>query len=135
MSLRIIRKVKKYAVVSKYGYCYIVRDKKWKQYIKRKHQWQTSLGANYFQKDWSNFMHPDDFLIDMITQGKARTDADDMRWLLQKVETLFFMNKEKDKQIKLDKEEKERLREKIAQLEIQSSIVDVDISSLRRLYA
>ena len=80
-------------------------------------------------------MHPDDFLIDMITQGKARTDADDMRWLLQKVETLFFMNKEKDKQIKLDKEEKERLRKKIAQLEIQSSIVDVDISSLRRLYA
>jgi len=80
-------------------------------------------------------MHPDDFLIDMITQGKARIDADDMRWLLQKVETLFFMNKEKDKQIKLDKEEKERLREKIAQLEIQSSIVDVDISSLRRLYA
>ena len=80
-------------------------------------------------------MHPDDFLIDMITQGKARIDADDMRWLLQKVETLFFMNKEKDKQIKLDKEEKERLRKKIAQLEIQSSIVDVDISSLRRLYA
>ena len=80
-------------------------------------------------------MHPDDFLIDMITQGKARIDADDMRWLLQKVETLFFMNKEKDKQIKLDKEEKERLRKKIAQLEIQSNIVDVDISSLRRLYA
>jgi len=28
VALKIIKKVKKYAVVSKYGYCCIVRDKK-----------------------------------------------------------------------------------------------------------